>query len=138
MAKPPKPQQIRTIDDERGNLLLTKSNGKRILLSLKLAAERRYRNLGFINIATKALHVRRDTGKHLMRAINGYGFNYKLLADAKKFDKIRLKDTNSEWVIPREFILSKGAFLHFLGQGFEKQIFIALDAIQEFKKENKI
>jgi hypothetical protein len=130
--------KFRTIDDERGNLLRVANNGKRIVVSLKLASEERYRKLGFINLKQKVMNITRNSKIHLMRAIGGYGFNYRLLDEAKKFENIRLKDENSEWLIPRGYVLEKGSFLHFLAQGFEKQIFISLTDIEQFKRPSKI
>ena len=69
-----------------------------------------------------------------MRSVNGYGFNHRLIADSKLFDTICLSDENSDWQIPKQFILDNGAFLNFNKQGFELQIFIGLYNIEQFKK----
>lgn len=129
---------FRMIDDERGNMLRVGNNGKRISVSLKLNSEDKYRKLGFINLKQKVMHITRNSKIHLMRVIGGYGFNFRLLNEAKKFENVRLKDENAEWLIPRSFILEKGQFLHFLAQGFERQIFISLSDIEQFKRPSKI
>ena len=72
-----------------------------------------------------------------MRKFDGYGFNHKLIADSKLFDTVRLTDDFSEWKIPKKFILDNGMFLNFKGQGFEVQIFVTLNQIEQFKKEPK-
>lgn len=130
-------KNIRTVGDDVGNLLLCKNNGKRITVSLKLVAEKRYRRLGVINPKARSIDIKRDSHLHLMHKINGYGFNFKLLDEAKLFDTIRLKDENSEWVIPKQFILQNGKYLNFAQQGFELQIFITLQQVEQFKKPNK-
>ena len=141
LKKPRKPKaedKVKSRSDEKGNLLIIKNNGKRIILSLKLVAETRYRRLGVVNLAQKTLECRRKFSKHLLRKANAYGFNYNLLDTAKLFDKVRLMDEQNEWVIPREWILKNGSFLWFLHQGFERQIFANLVDIEQFKIEAKI
>jgi len=129
---------IKSASDDLGNLLVCKNNGKRILLSLKLISERRYRKIGVINLAQKTLSVSRERKKHLFRKSGSYGFNHKLLNETKQFDKVRLNDEVSEWLIPVKFILENGHFLNFVNHGgFELQIFIPLHMIDEFKRENK-
>lgn len=131
------PDAIRTVGDDFGNLLKCCNNGKRIVMSLKLASETKHRKLGIINLAQKAMQIKRDSGKHLMRKLNAYGFNYKLLSDSKLFDTVRLSDEKYEWVIPKQFIIDNGQFLNFKKQGFELQTFITLSQIEQFKKDPK-
>ncbi len=141
LKKPRKPKAAeihKTKSDSYGNLLYIKNNGKRIILSLKLVSETRKRRVGTINIAQKVLECRRVREKHLFRKGNAYGFNEQILRDARKFDKIRLIDNYEEWLIPVSFILEKKNYLHFLGQGFERQIFANMIDIEEFKKDTKI
>lgn len=73
--------------------------------------------------------VRRDKEKHLMRANNSYWFNHKRLKEWFLVDtEVVLQE--KDWKTKRELkttvweILEKGSFLHFLSQGFEKQIFL--------------
>jgi hypothetical protein len=63
-----------------------------------------------------------------------------LLNAAKVFDKINLIDEHDEWIIPVKYILEKGDFLHFKNEenGFERQIFIPLEKIENFKKQPTI
>lgn len=135
--KPKTPDAIRTVGDDFGNLIKCANNGKRIIISLKLASETRHRKLGVINLAQRSMQIKRNSAKHLMKKFNGYGFNYKLLADSKLFDTVRLSDENADWVIPKEFILENGKFLNFKKQGFELQVFTPLDQIEQFKKQPK-
>lgn len=131
------PDEIRTVGDDFGNLIVCANNGKRIVLSLKLASETRHRKLGVINLKQRSMQIKRNREKHLMYKFDAYGFNHKLLADSKLFDTIRLSDNIAEWVIPKEFILDNGKFLNFKGQGFELQTFITLSQIEQFKKTPK-
>ena len=134
-----KKSDIKTISDEQGNLVRCINNGSKIALSLKLKENPKPRKIGSIVISTKTLEVKRSRDKHLFRKNNSYGFNYKILKDAKLFDSVRLSDEQSEWLIPKTFILENGSFLHFKENGgFERQIFVEIDKLDRFKKEFKI
>ncbi len=74
---------------------------------------------------------------HLHRISNSYGFNYQLLDEAKKFDFVRIIAADAEYKIPRTEILSKGSFLFFKEQGFERQIFVKLEELNNFKRPEK-
>ena len=127
-------ENVRAIADDYGNKLICSNNGDRIIVSLKLVSEIRSRSLGTINLSSRVIKIKRNSKKHLMRSVNGYGFNHRLIADSKLFDTIFLSDENSDWQIPKQFILDNGAFLNFNKQGFELQIFIGLYNIEQFKK----
>ncbi len=122
--------------DEYGNLLKIKNNGKRIVLLLKLANETRHRQIGVINEKQRTLTVYREPW-HLHRISNSYGFNYQLLDEAKKFDFVRIIAADAEYKIPRTEILSKGNFLFFKEQGFERQIFVKIEELNNFKRPEK-
>lgn len=133
------PYTIKSISDEQGNLLILKKNDKRTILSLKLKAHTKVRRIGTINLQRKIFEVRRRRAKHLLRVNQSYGFNYKLLAVAKTFTKVRLCDEFNEWLIPVQHILDNGSFLWFKDpEGFERQIFIQLSQIEEFKREVRV
>ena len=129
--------KIVTVSDEYGNNIILHNNDARMVVYLKLKSESKKRRLGIINFATRTLYVKRNSAKHLFRKDSSYGFNHKLLSETKKFDSVRLQDENSEWLIPVKFILDNGSFLHFKADGFERQIFIQLNKIYDFKRENK-
>lgn len=129
--------EIRTVSDDFGNLIKSAYNGKRIILSLKLASETRHRKIGTINVKQRTIQIKRNRDKHLMYKFDGYGFNHKLLEDAKMFDTIRLSDNIADWVIPKQFILDNGKFLNFKSQGFELQTFVTLSQIEQFRKQPK-
>jgi hypothetical protein len=134
-----KKDEFKSLTDENGNQLIIKSNNVRLILYLKLKAETKSRKLGVVNLEQKVFEVTRNRAKHLFRKNQSYGFNHKLLDEAKLFDNVRLKDDIQEWLIPKSYILENGNFLHFKNNGgFERQIFIELDKIQEFSRPKKI
>jgi hypothetical protein len=127
-----KPSKI--LKDDHDNSLLVYNNGKTILIKLKLASENRTRSLGSVNIKNKSLSVTRKKERHLVRTINSYGFNHYVLESAITFKFVKLKDETASWKIPVKYILENGKFLFFKGQGFEKQIFISLEQLNQYKK----
>ena len=132
-------EEFTTLQDEVGNRVICKNNGVRIVLSLKLRSETKYRRIGTVNIKSKTFDVRRIRAKHLFRAIGGYGFNHKLISEAKLFDKIKLSDELEQWKFPTSYLLTEGDFLYFKSpQGFERQIFLSLAQLERFKKAPKI
>lgn len=137
MKKSNPKDRIATVSDEYGNNIILHNNDARMVVYLKLKAESKKRKVGIINFATRTLYVKRNSAKHLFRKDGSYGFNHKLLSETKRFDSVRLQDENSEWLIPVSFILDNGSFLHFKGDGFERQIFIQLNKIDDFKRETK-
>jgi hypothetical protein len=137
MKKQPKKDEIKTVSDDYGNLILICNNGVRLVLYLKLKAETRKRKLGVVNLGQRTIEIKRNYEKHIFRKNESYGFNYSILADAKKFDNVRLKDEKNEWLVPRQFILDNGKFLFFKENGFEKQIFIPISELKPFQKQAK-
>jgi len=129
-----KKQEItKQISDSAGNKIIASNNGDRIKVLLKLNSELRSRLLGYVNIKSKSIKIIRKKEVHLLYKNNSYGFNHTLLADAKTFDKILLKDEVNAWKIPTKFILENGKFLFFKEQGFERQIFVSLEQLNQFK-----
>ena len=128
-----KQEVTKQICDSVGNKIIASNNGDRIKVLLKLNTELRSRLLGYVNIKSKSIKIIRKKEVHLLHKNNSYGFNHTLLADAKTFDKILLKDELNSWNIPTQFVLENGKFLFFKEQGFERQIFVSLDQINQFK-----
>lgn len=131
--KTKKKEITKQIADNVGNKIIASNNGSRIKVLLKLNSEIRSRLLGYINIKSKSIKIIRKKEVHLLQKNNSYGFNHTLLLDAKRFDKILLKDEINSWKIPTQFILDNGKFLFFKEQGFEKQIFISIEQLNQFK-----
>jgi hypothetical protein len=102
-------------------------------LYLKLPMESRERILGKINEKERIFETYRKKS-HVFLQNEGVGFCYMLLAKATLFDAILLKMGNNSYKIPLEFILlNSGSFAYFKKQGFEKQIFVKLEHLQQFK-----
>ena len=114
--------------DREGNEIYKDGNA----FFLKLEGETRKRKLGTMNSRVNRLQIHKIRKKHLMEKIQGYGFNYLFLKNAKSFHTIELYDEVSQWVIPKEFILENGQFLHFKKEGFELQIFMSLEKLDTF------
>lgn len=90
------------------------------------------RFFGYFIEGIKLLHVTRNREKHLFRNLNAYGFNHEILYNFDNY-KIDLYDDNNNWLIPVQFILQNGKFLHFADNKLEIQIFIKLEQIENFK-----
>lgn len=127
-------RSVRQYFDESGkNKIVAQFFDKTIKLYLQLATEKRKRNLGQVTRSTKTIWVRRKRAQHLHFMSNSYGFNYFILQRAKTFNTVALSDEENDWKIPVDYILQHGSFLYFKQQGFEKQIFVKLNEIEQFK-----
>jgi len=130
-------EEISEIKDNYGNSIRIMNTQAGLnsfsIIYLNLITEKTPRVIGYINNILQCLHISREYKKHLMKTINSYGFNYCLLSELNSYDYIHLEDEDNKWLIPKQFILDNGDFLHFLKQGFEKQIFISLSKIEQFK-----
>lgn len=135
MTTPRTKPVIRTqkIDAEGYNYVRTSANEKTITVWLKLKSERRKRLIGHITISTKTLRITRDRNKHLFIKGLAYGFNDYVMANAKRFDTIWLKDQNSDWKFPISLVREQGRYLNFKEQGFERQRFLSLEQLEPYK-----
>jgi hypothetical protein len=60
------------------------------------------------------------------------------LDNAKLFDDVLLIDDSGAYLIPRKYILEEGKFMNFKNNGgFELQIFLSLDLIEDFTTKPK-
>tara|TARA_R110000787_G_scaffold44415_9_gene109037 strand:+ start:3657 stop:4070 length:414 start_codon:yes stop_codon:yes gene_type:complete len=124
-------------DNQENNLIIMRK-GKFISLFLKLKSETSKRKIGKINVDTKVLHIERNRKRHLFRKLNAYGICFQIIEDGKLFDKVRIKDDFSEWLVPKSWILENKIILNFQGKGgFELQVFLPLDKIEEFKRPTR-
>ena len=119
------------IPDKDGNEIVIKNK----IISLRLAAENRLRQVGIIN-SKKQLSVKRKRIAHLHYKSQSYGFNHYIIDNAKKFNKVLLSDERGTYLIPNKIILDMGEFLYFKQQGFEIQIFLSLEIINQYKLNN--
>jgi len=125
---------INTIQDDSGNKIVVEGDN----LYLCLKEDNRKRHIGVLNKAAKVLSMKRDRKRHLHYKSNSYGFNYQVLSQGTKFNKILIRDNVESFLVPLEFLLEKGRFLYFKQQGFERQIFITLDELKEHKILNTL
>jgi len=120
------------IDDEGGNKLQIKQNDKLIILTLLLKDDKP-RRIGTVTKSTRTIEMKRKRATHLFRKGNAYGFCHYVLNNQTTIDWVRLSDdTETHWKIPVKFILDNGRFLFFKEQGFEKQLFVSLEELEQF------
>ena len=121
--------------DDHGNAIQCFNTGAYIDLYLHIAGQRRH--IGCVNIKERVFETERMRKRHLHQKSNSYGFNHFLLKKTSHFDKVRIKETYGrkriEYLVPVSVILEEGSYLFFLKEGFEKQIFLTLDRIKQFK-----
>ena len=123
------------IDDD--NSLQIKSNDRLIKLKLLLKGDKP-RKIGTITKSTRTIEMKRKRDIHLFRKANSYGFNHYVLSESKHFDWVRLKDDcGNHWKIPKSYILESGKFLHFKCEGFERQQFVSLEELEQFRVHDK-
>jgi hypothetical protein len=125
------------IDDTGYNYVLLKQNDKIIKIYLKLL-EHGNKFIGTVTKSTRTIEMKRIESKHLFYKFNAYGFNDYILRTRTTFDWIRLKDDKgNHWKIPVNFILENGKHLNFKQQGFELQIFVPLNMLEQFRVQSK-
>jgi len=90
------------------------------------------RKLGMIDLLHKQILIFRRAG-HLLKKANAYGFNYQMLITAQKCKSVMLCCRQGRFEIPIKDILEKGSFLWFKHTGFERQIFLPVDVIQNYR-----
>lgn len=127
---------IKTAPDERGNYFSVEGDQLMLIRSifLNLKSENKSRQIGVLYTKDRVLHITRNRAKHLFRKNNSYGFNEHIIRTAILFDRVILTDEFSVFDIPRSVILEKGTYLDFKSNGFEKQIFLSLEIIEQYKK----
>lgn len=117
------------IIDDFGNMIIPQA-GK---LILQLSASNKKLTIGKFNLPSKTLYLSRKREKHLHKKSNSYGFNYEMIKRSIKLDTVCLTDEYGVYKFPKQLILDEGKFLTFKQQGFERQIFLPLDTIINFK-----
>lgn len=119
------------IFNDSGDFFKISQKGGLLKISLKLKSESGSRNIGEVKLDDKTLLLKRNKAKHLFKKNNSYGFNEYLIQNGKTFDKIMLADDDAVYLFPKELVKEKGNYLYFKQEGFEKQIFLALDEIKK-------
>lgn len=123
---------IKRFEDDFGNVIIRKGN----VLYLRLRGTTRRRRIGIISGGI--LIARRKKAIHLHRKSDSYGFNHYILANAQSFDTVKLMDDTDTYLIPNKKIIELGHYLHFLEKGFERQVFVKLEDLQQFKLKNEL
>lgn len=125
-----------TPPDERGNYFSIESDPLMMVrsISLHLSGENKNRHLGTLYVKDRVLKTKRNRSRHLFFKNNSYGFNEHLIRTAILFDHIELQDDKGTYLIPRDRIMNDGTYLDFKQIGFERQIFLRLDIIEQYKK----
>jgi hypothetical protein len=125
---------MKTFEDDFGNKIQVSDQG---VLTLFLPAKKARRNIGKIFAISKTFSVCRWKAKHLLRKANAFGFNHYVLSHAKTFDKVFIMgDTN--YMVPLDVILKEGFYLHFKQDGFERQIFMKLEQLEQYKTKSRL
>jgi len=119
------------IFNDNGDFFKISQKGGLLKISLKLKSEPGSRNIGEVKLDDKTLLLKRNKAKHLFKKNNSYGFNEYLIENGKTFDKIMLADDDAVYLFPKTLVKEKGNYLYFKQEGFEKQIFLALDEIKK-------
>lgn len=126
---------IKDHTDGHGNVMRVERYTEMHVIKLLLPRIKQTRHLGRIHKPTRVLYTTRVRSKHLHRNTNSYAFNEYLIRNSSLFDFIELKQgKKNRWVIPVSYIREYGIVDEYGEQGFEKQIFISLESITQFKK----
>jgi len=122
------------IDEKGEDLLIVKSTDVRRALYLKLFSETKKRLIGTVTRSTKTIYFKRKRSIHLFRKNSSYGFNDYILRNQDTIDWVDLSDDcKCHWKIPVKYIMENGKYLTFSSVGFERQRFLTLDELEQFK-----
>ena len=124
----------RYIGEDRDNYLVLKQDGNIVTIMLKIKGDTKIRKIGTIDKAQRVLYINRKRNAHLFMKTNSYGFNDYVMRTGTTFDKVHISDEHDSWIIPVMDILNKGRkYLHFKQQGFELQLFLSLEEMEQYK-----
>ena len=116
--------------DGSGNILTLVGNN----IKLRLLDKNRALEIGVLNRHDKWIFCKRNESKgQRMRAGNRYGFNYAMLKCSTIATHILLKCESGKYKIPIDFIMEKNNYGHHKKAGMEKQLFVNVDDILQFK-----
>ncbi len=122
------------LEDDCGNALIISPNeDKTIDVFLTFANElKRERYIGKIDPEKRILYISCVRGLALNHKYQAYGFCDKIIRYATKFDWVILRDDVQTFKVPVSDIIKHGQHLVTKQQGFEKQIYITLEKLQEY------
>jgi len=126
------------LQDNFGNVIIVENNKRRISVYLRLASERHRRLIGHIDPKYLTLHIERELSKHLLKKANAFGINNTLLQKSKTFNYICLHETDTDqiYIFDKQWAIDNGTYLFFKQEGFEKQIFLNRDHLQQWRKDD--
>jgi hypothetical protein len=113
-------------NDKMGNRLIIEGNGN---ITLKLASESKDRKIGnFLKSEGNTVYFKRAHVKNIFNKTNAWGLHWELLGSLRPYDFINIKDNFgcSYWITVKD-AKEHGDFLHFKGEGFEKQLFVPIE-----------
>ncbi|CAB5223826.1 hypothetical protein UFOVP386_5 [uncultured Caudovirales phage] len=127
------------LNHDDNSKIITYHGNNHVKITFILPGDSKEKLIGVIDKNKKILDIRRNRDKHLFQKKMAYGFNYYILKNAKLFDMIHLKDDKDEWMIPVQFILDNGTFMHFKNNGnFELQKFVSLIDLTPFEMDSRL
>jgi len=88
-------------------------------------------------IDRKIFIIYRDSKKHMMHSVRGYGFNNELLRRFLIPESIDIGlniDNKVKYLLDPAMIIELGQYLYFKTSGFEKQVFLPLATIEQIAK----
>lgn len=122
------------IDEKGEDLLIVKTTDKTRALYLKLLSENKKRLIGTVTRSTRTIYFKRKRSIHLFRKGQMYGFNDFILRNQDTIDWVDLSDDyGCHWKIPVKYIMDNGKYLTFSSVGFERQRFLSLEELEQFK-----
>ena len=127
------------MSDKWGNVLILEKTKMRTSIYLRLVTERHRRLVGHICHKYLVLHIERSLDKHLLNKANAYGLNLTILEKGRTFNYVCLHetDTNRVYLFDKQWAIDNGTYLFFKQEGFEKQIFVSRDLLQQWRKEGE-
>lgn len=114
------------IIDDNGNLLMVENT--KVILRFKKESFNREIGTFEDRVFSKSI----TKSNQIMKKGNAIGFNYQVIKSLEP-QKFVIDIFGSKYEISMDYFEANKYFLHFKQQGFEKQCFIAIDKIKEFK-----
>jgi hypothetical protein len=102
------------------------------VFQVQLNLEYQTRYIGKIDTAGEGTFYITRSEKHLFRKTNALGINYSLLSDESiKFKRIVISYCGKKLISTRNYFLKKEKAFQFSNKGFELQVFVPLDELNE-------
>ena len=121
-------------EDKHGNALVFTEYQVWIDIELYLVSESKPRHIANASHDMKILRFNRTNPDHLFRKTNSYGFCSDLLS-MENWVTIVVNAPEAQYVVSRGDFIRAGSFLHFKPLGFETQIFVPVDFLENYRME---